>query len=115
MGIRGPLIFIGGGLLLALLAIFWLGTMISPLLMAVSLSLIGIVFLLTYAADIRGQVVISAGSERIKCRLKTKGLDDMVVFLERCYELKLNASDARPLRSVVGVEDGGLHHTLPVR
>ena len=38
------MVFIGGGLLLALLAIFWLGTVVSPLLMAVSLSLIGVVF-----------------------------------------------------------------------
>ena len=95
------LVFIGGGLLLALLAIFWLGTMVSPLLMAVSLSLIGIVFLLTYAGGIRGQVVISTGAERIKCKMRTKALDDMVVFLERFYELKLNAPDTRPLRSVI--------------
>ena len=96
-------VFIGGGLLLALLALFWLGTIVSPLLMAVSLSLIGIVFLLTYAGGIRGQVVVSAGAERIKCRMKTKALNDMVVFLERFYELKLNAPHARPLRSVVDV------------
>ena len=108
------LVFVGGGLLLGLLAIFWMGAMVSPLLMAVSLSLIGIVFLLTYAGGIRGQVVISAGAERIKCRMKTKALDDMVVFLERFYELKLNASDARPLRSVVEVEDGGPHRPIPV-
>ena len=108
------LVFIGGGLLLALLAIFWLGTMVSPLLMAVSLSLIGIVFLLTYAGGIRGQVVISTGAERIKCKMRTKALDDMVVFLERFYELKLNAPDSRPLRSVVDVEDGGLRRTFPI-
>ena len=108
------LVFIGGGLLLALLAMLWLGTMVSPLLMALSLSLIGIVFLLTYAGGIRGQVVISAGAERIKCRMKTKALDDMVVFLERFYELKLNAPDTRPLRSVVDIEDGGLRRTVPI-
>ena len=107
------LVFIGGGLLLALLAIFWLGTMLSPLLMAISLSLIGIVFLLTYAGGIRGQVVISAGAERIKCRMKTKALNDMVVFLERFYELKLNAPDTRPLRSVVHLDDGGPHRHSP--
>jgi hypothetical protein len=48
--------------------------------------LLGIAFLLTYAGGIRGQVVISAGSERIRCRLKTKALNDIVVFLERFYE-----------------------------
>ena len=100
--------------MLGLLALFWLGTMVSPLLMAVSLALIGIVFLLTYAGGIRGQVVVSAGAERIKCRMKTKALDDMVVFLERFYELKLNAPDTGPLRSEVGVEDGRADRAVPV-
>ena len=107
------LVFIGGGLLLALLAIFWLGMMVSPLLMAFSLALIGIVFLLTYAGGTRGQVVVSAGAERIRCRMKTKALDDMVVFLERFYELKLNAPETRPLRSVVDVNDAGRHPPHP--
>lgn len=107
------LVFIGGGLLLALLAIFWLGMMVSPLLMALSLSLIGIVFLLTYAGGIRGQVVISAGAQRIKCRMKTKALNDMVVFLERFYELKLNAPDTRPLTSLVNDENGGGGRPFP--
>jgi hypothetical protein len=108
------LVFIGGGLLLALLAAFWLGTLISPLLMALSLALIGIVFLLTYAGGIRGEVVVSAGAERIKCRMKTKALNDMVVFLERFYELKLDAAGTMPLKSVVEVEAGGQHRSTPL-
>ncbi len=101
------LVFIGGGLLLALMALFWVGMVVSPLLMALSLSLIGIVFLLTYAGGIRGHVVVSAGAERIECRMKTKAMNDMGIFLERFYELKLNGPDTRPLRSVVDVQEGG--------
>ncbi|MQG67392.1 MAG: hypothetical protein FI707_01185 [SAR202 cluster bacterium] len=85
------LVFIGGGFLLGLLSLFWLATTVSPLLMAVSLVLIGIVFLLTYAGGIRGEVIVTAGAKRIKCRMKTKALNDMVEFLERFYELKLHA------------------------
>ena len=83
------LVFIGGGCLLDMLPLFWLATLISPLLMAVSLSLIGLVFLLTYVGSIRGEVIVTAGSTRLKCRMKPKALDDMVIFLERFYELRL--------------------------
>lgn len=83
------LVFIGGGFLLGMLSLFWLATMISPLLMAVSLTLIGIVFLLTYVGGIRGEVIITAGVTRLRCRMKPKALDDMVIFLERFYELRL--------------------------
>lgn len=86
------MVFIGGGLLLGLLSLFWLATLVSPLLMAVSLGLIGIVFLLTYVGGVRGEVVVTAGSKRVRCKMKTKALDDMVVFLERFYELRLGAT-----------------------
>ena len=83
------LVFIGGGFLLVMLSLFWLAMLISPLLMAVSLSLIGLVFLLTYVGSIRGEVIVTAGSTRLKCRMKPKALDDMVIFLQRFYELRL--------------------------
>ena len=62
--------------------------LISPLLMAVSLSLIGRVFLLTYVGNIRGEIIVIAGSARLKCRMKPKALDDMVIFLDRFYEIR---------------------------
>ena len=83
------LVFIGGGFLLDMLSLFWLAMLISPLLMAVSLSLIGLVFLLTNVGSIRGEVIVTAGSTRLKCRMKPKALDDMVIFLQRFYELRL--------------------------
>ena len=93
------LIFIGGGFLLAMLSLFWLATLISPLLMALSLTLIGIVFLLSYIGGIRGEVIVTAGSTRFKCRMKPKALDDMVVFLERFYELRLGAPTSSRFRA----------------
>ena len=38
----------------------------------------------------------------------------MVVFLERFYELKLNAPDTRTLRTAIEVDGGGLHRTSPI-
>jgi hypothetical protein len=93
------LVFIGGGFLRGMLSLFWLATMISPLLMAVSLTLIGIVFLLTYVGEIRGEVVITAGATRLKCRMKPKALDDMVIFLERFYELRLGVTTTSRFRT----------------
>ena len=83
------LVFIGGGVLLASLSLFQLSSPLSPLLMAVSLALIGIVFMLTYAGGTTGQVVVRSGIKEIKCRMKPKALDDMGVFVRRFYELKL--------------------------
>ncbi|MCH8309321.1 MAG: hypothetical protein IIB17_02345 [Chloroflexi bacterium] len=93
------LVFIGGGALLGMLSLFWLATLISPLLMAVSLTLIGIVFLLTYIGGIRGEVIVTAGSTRFKSRMKPRAIDDMVVFLERFYELKLGVPTASRFRA----------------
>ena len=50
---------------------------------------VGLVFLLTYVGSIRGEVIVTAGSVRLKCRMKPKALDDMVIFLQRFYELRL--------------------------
>ena len=54
---------------------------------------VGLVFLLTYVGSIRGEVIVTAGSARLKCRMKPKALDDMVIFLQRFYELRLGVPD----------------------
>ena len=56
--------------------------------MAVSLSLIGIVFLLTYVGERMGSVIIRAGNKEIKCNMCHQALDDMAVFVHRYYQLK---------------------------
>lgn len=56
------LVLIRGGFLLGMLSLFWLATLISPLLMAVSLSSIGLVFLLTCVGGIGGKVIVTAVS-----------------------------------------------------
>jgi hypothetical protein len=56
------LFLIRGGFLLGMLSLFWLATLISPLLMAVSLSSIGLVFLLTCVGGIGGKVIVTAVS-----------------------------------------------------
>ena len=92
------LVFIGGGFLLVMLSLFWVAMLISPLLMAVSLSLTELVFLLTYVGSIRGEVIVTAGSTRLKRRMKPKALDDMVIFLERFYKLRLGVPNTSRLQ-----------------
>ena len=86
-------VFIGGGLLLALLSLLLFASPLSPLLMAVSLSLIGIVFLLTYVGERMGSVIIRAGNKEIKCKMCRQALDDMAVFVHRYYQLKLGTQE----------------------
>ena len=74
----------------------------SPLLMAISLALIGIVFILTYVGGLTGRVTIRAGLQDIKCRMKPKALNDMAVFVERFYEMKLGSSED-------GIEDASVN------
>lgn len=81
--------FIVGGFLLGLLSLIFLSSPLSPMLMALSLILIGVVFFLTYAGGLTGQVIIRAGMKDIKCRMIPKALDDMGIFVQRFYELKL--------------------------
>lgn len=95
------LVFIAGGVLLGLLSVLLMVSPLSPLLMAVSLALIGIVFILTYVGGLTGRVTIRAGLQDIKCRMKPKALNDMAVFVERFYEMKLGYSYER-------VEDPGI-------
>ena len=87
--IRVGLVSIAGGLLLGLMSLLFFSSPLSPLLMAVSLILIGAVFILTYIGGLTGQVVMRAGAKDIKCRMRPKSLDSMVVFVQRFYELKL--------------------------
>ena len=82
-------VFVAGGILLGLLTLFVLSSALSPLLMAISLTLIGIVFVLTFVGGMMGEVIVRAGLKDIKCRMQPKALDDMAVFVQRYYELKL--------------------------
>ena len=97
------LVFIGGGLTLVLLSVLFLSSPLSPLLMALSLTFIGVVFLLTFFGGLTGEVMVKAGLSNIKCRMKPKALEDMVLFVERFYELKLGyAGDALGVGEGIG-------------
>ncbi len=85
-------VFIAGGLILALLSLIYLASPISPLLMAFALVLIGAVFVLAYVGGRTGEVVIRAGVKDIKCKMGPKAIDDMSLFVERAYELKMGSS-----------------------
>ena len=83
------LVFVAGGTLLGLLSLILIPEPLSPVLMAISLTLIGIVFLLSYIGGMMGEVVVGAGLKDIKCKMASRALDDMGVFVQRFYELKL--------------------------
>ncbi len=83
------LVFLVGGVLLGALALVTLDNPLSPLLMAFSLALIGVVFLLTYYNGLTGEVIVTAGIKAIRCRLRPKAMEDMAIFIQRFYELKL--------------------------
>ncbi len=83
------LVFLVGGMLLGALALVLLDSPLSPLLMAFSLALIGVVFLLTYFNGMAGEVIVTAGRKDIRCKLRPKALKDMPIFVQRFYELKL--------------------------
>ena len=74
---------------MGLLTLFVMSSALSPLLMAISLTLIGIVFVLTFVGGMMGEVIVRAGLKDIKCKMRPKALDDMAVFVQRYYELKL--------------------------
>ena len=86
-------VFIAGGLILALSSLIFLASTISPLLMAFSLALIGAVFVLAYVGGRTGEVVIRAGMKNIKCKMRLKAIDDMSLFVERAYELKMGSNN----------------------
>lgn len=84
-------VFIGGGLLLGLLSLFFLSSPVSLWLMAFSLVLIGVVFVLTYVGGTTGRVVIRAGTKLIACKMKPAALDEMAILVRRFHELKLGS------------------------
>lgn len=86
------IVFVAGGALLGLLSLLLFASVLSPLLMALSLVLIGVVFYLTYAGGSNGEVVMRVGTKDIKCKMHSKALDDMAKFVQRIYELKLGPS-----------------------
>ena len=83
------LVFVAGGIVLGLVTLFALSLSVSPLLMAISLTLVGIVFVLTFVGGMTGEVIVRAGLKDIKGKMRPKALDDMAVFVQRYYELKL--------------------------
>ena len=87
------MVFVAGGALLGLLSLLLFSSTLSPLLMALSLALIGVVFYLTYAGGSSGEVIIRVGMKDIKCKMQSKALDDMAKFVQRVYELKLGYSN----------------------
>ena len=104
-------VFVLGGVILGLVTLILIGVSLSPLLMALSLGLIGVVFLLTYFGGLMGEVIVRAGQKDVKCKMRQKALDDMGVFVKRYYELRLGHSgggggsdtSARPTGEVEGV------------
>lgn len=82
-------VFISGGVLLGIVSMMLAWANPSPLLMALSLILIGVVFVIAYKAGVAGEVVIRAGMKDIRCKMMPKALEDMATFLEKYYELKL--------------------------
>ena len=76
---------------MALSSLIFLASAVSSLLMAFSLALIGAVFVLAYVGGRTGEVVIRAGLKDIKCKMRLKAIDDMSLFVERAYELKMGS------------------------
>jgi hypothetical protein len=86
---RVGFLFIAGGILLSLVSLMIFSSQWSPFLMALALTLIGVVFLIAYVSGMSGEVIVRAGMKEIKCRMGHKALDDMTLFLQRFYEFKL--------------------------
>ena len=89
------LMFIAGGVLLGIVLLLMLSSPLSPSLMALSLILIGVVFMLSYISGMTGAVVVRAGMKNIKGKVESEALDDMALLVRRYYELKMgNLGDA---------------------
>ena len=82
------LVFIAGGVLLGVVSPIFLSSPISPMLMALSLTLIGVVIILSYASGMMGWVIVNAGMKHIKCKLKPSDLGGMAELVQRLYEIK---------------------------
>jgi hypothetical protein len=83
------MVFVGGGILLGIVSLMLAWPTLSPLLMALSLVLIGVVFGIAYRSGMAGEVIVRAGVKDIRCKMGPKALNDMATFLEKYYELKL--------------------------
>lgn len=94
-------VFMLGGVILELSSLAIGASLVSPSLMAFALFLIGVVFVLSYAGGNAGEVVIRAGSKDIKCRMRSQAMEDMGLFVQRAYALKLGYNT-----SLLDVEDG---------
>ncbi len=57
--------------------------------MAFALFLIGVVFVLSYAGGNAGEVIIRAGSKEIKCKMHKQAVEDMGLFVQRAFALKM--------------------------
>ena len=81
--------------------------------MAFALSLIGVVFVLSYAGGNVGEVVIRAGSKEIKCKMHKQAVEDMGLFVQRAFALKMGYDtgilDAGSSSNYLGREPIGLH------
>ena len=84
--------FIVGGLLLGIISLLFLRSPISPMLMALSLVLIGVVFMLSYTGGLAGVVIVKAGAKSIKCRVRSGSLDDMAELVQRLTDLKIGSA-----------------------
>lgn len=82
-------VFMLGGTVLEASSLALGASLLSPSLMAFALFLIGVVFVLSYVGGNAGEVVIRAGSKDIKCRMHSQAVDDMGLFVQRAYALKM--------------------------
>ena len=91
------LMFIAGGVLLGVVSLLFLRSPISSMLMAFSLVLIGVVFMLSYTEGLAGTLIVRAGARTIKCKIGPDSLDDMAELVERLTQLKVGVwPDGRP-------------------
>ena len=72
--------------------------------MALSLILIGVVFMLSYISGMTGTVVVRAGLKNIKGKVEAEALDDMALLVRRYHELKIGT-----LGDTLPAEDGPQH------
>jgi hypothetical protein len=82
-------VFMLGGFILAMSSLALGASLLSPSLMAFALLLIAVVFVLSYAGGNAGEVVIRAGSKEIKCKMHKQAVEDMGLFVQRAFALKM--------------------------
>ena len=94
------IVFMLGGVILELAALIMGVNLFSPSLMAFALFLTGVVFVLSYVGGTAGEVVVRAGSKEIKSRMHKQAIDDMGLFVQRAFALKMGYDT-----SLLGEED----------